>query len=66
VTSPRREPRLRVGTSPQELETGTLTALRSAVGTLQVKAPGDVAAYKAFAAGVAQSVPTAVSGVRSF
>jgi hypothetical protein len=52
-----------VGTSPQELETGTLTALRSAVGTLQVKAPDEVAAYKAFVVGVAESVAKAVSGV---
>jgi hypothetical protein len=52
-----------LGTSPQELETGTLTALRSAVGTLQVKAPDEVVAYKAFVIGVAESVAKAVSGV---
>lgn len=51
------------GTSPQELETGTVTALRSAVGTLRVKAPDEVDAYKTFVVGVAESVANAVSGV---
>ena len=52
-----------VRTSPQELETGTLTALRSAVELLQTKAPDEVPAYKEFVVGVAQSVANAVSGV---
>jgi hypothetical protein len=52
-----------VGTSPQELETSTLTALRSAVETLRAKAPDEIPAYKAFVVGVAESVANAVSGV---
>jgi hypothetical protein len=51
------------GTSAPELESGTLTALRSAVGTLQAKAPDEVAAYTAFVVGIAESVANAVSGV---
>jgi hypothetical protein len=52
-----------VRTSPQDLEAGTLTALRSAVELLQTKAPDEVAAYRDFVVGVAQAVANAVSGV---
>jgi hypothetical protein len=52
-----------VGTSPQELESGALDALRSAVSTLQAKAPDETSQYSAFVLGVAESVAGAVSGV---
>lgn len=52
-----------MGTSPQELETGTLEALRSAQTILQAKAPADASAYNELVLGVAESVATAVSGV---
>jgi hypothetical protein len=52
-----------IGTSPQELETSTLTALRSAVETLQAKAPDEIPAYREFVVGVAESVANSVSGV---
>ena len=51
------------GTSPQELETGTLDALHSALATLQAKAPDETSAYSAFVLDVAESVANAVSGV---
>jgi hypothetical protein len=51
------------GTSPQEVETGTLDALHSALTTLQAKAPAESSAYSAFVLGVAESVANAVSGV---
>jgi hypothetical protein len=54
-----------MGTSPQELEAGTLEALRSAVAILQAKAPDEISAYCALAIGVAESVANAVSGVAS-
>ncbi|MBV9358862.1 MAG: hypothetical protein JO023_25420 [Chloroflexi bacterium] len=50
------------GSSPQEIETRTLDALRSALTTLRGKAPEDVAAYSAFVLEVAESVANAVSG----
>jgi hypothetical protein len=50
------------GTSPQELETGALGALRSALATLQAKAPDEAAAYSAFVIDVSESVAKAVSG----
>jgi hypothetical protein len=52
-----------LSTSPQELETGTLDALRSAVATLLAKAPDDNAAYGSLVIGIAQAVAGAVSGV---
>jgi hypothetical protein len=52
-----------LGTSSAELQTGTISALRSAVETLQAKAPDEIAAYKAFVVGVAESVARAVSGI---
>jgi hypothetical protein len=51
------------GSSPQEVETGTLAALHSALQTLQQKAPDEIPAYKGFVVGVAESVANAVSGV---
>ena len=37
-----------ITSSPQEVESGTLDSLRSAVALLQEKAPAEVAAYRAF------------------
>ena len=37
-----------VRSSPEELESGTVEALRGAVGTLEAKAPEEVDAYRAF------------------
>jgi hypothetical protein len=51
------------GSSAQEIETGTLEALHSALATLQAKAPDETAAYSAFVIEVAESVANAVSGV---
>jgi hypothetical protein len=45
-----------------EIESKTLDALRSAVATLQSKAPEDVEAYKAFVLELAESVGKAASG----
>jgi hypothetical protein len=42
--------------SPQEVETETLQALRSAMSTLQSKAPDDAQAYRDFVINVAKSV----------
>jgi hypothetical protein len=47
---------------PDEIESGTLDALRSAVATLEQKAPDDVDAYKAFVVEVARSVSEAAGG----
>lgn len=49
--------------SPQEVESETTDALRSAVSTLQAKAPGDVQAYRDFVLDVAQSVAAAADDV---
>ena len=51
-----------VTTSPQEIETETVEALRSAVGTLQAKAPDEVEAYKAFVLELAEAVGKAAGG----
>lgn len=51
------------GTSPRELETGTLDALHSALATLQAKAPDETSAYSAFVLDLAESVAKAVSSV---
>jgi hypothetical protein len=50
------------GTSPQELETGTVEALHSAVATLQAKAADEIPAYSAFVIDVSESVAKAVAG----
>jgi len=52
-----------VRTSPQELEAGTLDALRSSLATLQTKAPEEIPPYQAFVLELAQTVAKAVSGV---
>ena len=52
-----------IGTSAQELETGTLEAIHSALATLQAKAPDETSAYGELVLGVAESVAKAVSGV---
>jgi len=49
-------------TSPQEIESATLAALRSAVATLGTKAPEDVEAYKSFVLELAETVGKAAGG----
>jgi hypothetical protein len=51
-----------VRSSPAEIESETLEALRSAVATLESKAPDEVEAYKSFVLDVAQSVGEAAEG----
>jgi hypothetical protein len=51
-----------VTSSPTEIESETLEALRSAVATLESKAPDEVEAYKSFVLDVAQSVAEAAEG----
>jgi hypothetical protein len=51
-----------VTTSPSEIESGTLEALRSSVSLLQAKAPEEVAAYRAFVLELAKSVAAAAPG----
>lgn len=51
-----------LGTSPSELESGTLEALRTAVSTLEKKAPEEVDDYRAFVLEVAESVAGAAGG----
>ena len=51
-----------VRSSPAEIESETLEALRSAVATLESKAPDEVEAYKSFVLDVAQSVAEAAEG----
>jgi hypothetical protein len=48
--------------SPQEIESETLDALRSAVGTLATKAPEDLDAYKSFVLDLAENVGKAAGG----
>jgi hypothetical protein len=49
--------------SPQEVESGTLEALRSAMATLQSKAPAEAPTYSAFVLALAESVARAAGGV---
>ena len=49
-------------TSPEKVETETLEALRSAVATLQLKAPEDVDPYRGLVLDVSQSVADAAGG----
>ena len=49
-------------TSPDELETGTLEALRSAKETLQTKAPQELDAYRSFVLDLVRSVSSAAGG----
>ena len=48
--------------SPQEIESETLDALQSAVGTLEAKAPDEVEAYKSFVLELAETVGKAAGG----
>ena len=48
--------------SPQAIESETLEALRSAVGTLETKAPEEIEAYRSFVLELAQSVGKAAGG----
>jgi hypothetical protein len=51
-----------VRSSPEEIETETLGAIRSAVSTLQAKAPDEVEAYRSFVLDVAEAVGKAAGG----
>jgi hypothetical protein len=51
-----------LGKNPQQLETGTLSALRAAASALKEKAPDEADAYKQFVLEVAQSVAEAAKG----
>ncbi len=51
-----------VSSSPKEIETETLDALRAAVGTLESKAPDEVDAYRSFVVDLAESVGKAAGG----
>jgi hypothetical protein len=51
-----------VTSSPQEIESEALEALRSAVATLEAKAPDEVEAYKSFVLDLAEGVGTAAGG----
>jgi hypothetical protein len=52
-----------VTASAQEVEMGTIDALRSALATLKAKAPEEAPAYSAFVLEVADSIAKAVSDV---
>ena len=51
-----------VRSSPDELESGTVEALRGAVATLEAKAPEEVEAYKAFVLELAEAVGRSAGG----
>ena len=51
-----------VTSSPTEIESETLEALRSAVQTIESKAPDEAEAYKSFVLDVTQSVAEAAEG----
>jgi hypothetical protein len=51
-----------VRSSPEEVESETVEALRGAVSTLQAKAPDEVDAYKSFVLEVAEAVGKAAGG----
>ena len=51
-----------LGKNPQQLETGTISALRAATAMLREKAPDEADAYKQFVLEVAQSVAEAAKG----
>jgi hypothetical protein len=50
------------GTNPQELQDGTMNALRSAVAAISAKAPDEVGAYRQLVLGAAQHVADAKGG----
>jgi hypothetical protein len=54
-----------LGTSPTELEQGTVEALRASLALLSEKAPDEVDAYKQLVTGVAQHVAEAKGGGES-
>jgi hypothetical protein len=51
-----------VTSSPEQIESGTLDALRSAVALLEAKAPDEVEAYRSFVLELARSVAAAAPG----
>ena len=51
-----------VKSSPEEIESGALEALRTAVSTLEAKAPDEVEAYKSFVLEVAEAVGKSAGG----
>src|SRR6476646_10725318 len=51
-----------ITSSPQEIETETIQALRSSMSTLKAKAPDDAQVYRDFVLNVAKSVGEAVKG----
>ena len=51
-----------LATSPQEIESETLEALRSSVATLETKSPEDADAYKSFVLELAENVGKAAGG----
>jgi hypothetical protein len=51
-----------VTASPDEIESGTVEALRSSITVLQAKAPDQVEAYRSFVLDVARSVAAAAPG----
>jgi hypothetical protein len=51
-----------VRSSPEEVESDTLEALRGGVSTLQAKAPDEVEAYRSFVLEVAEAVGKAAGG----
>lgn len=51
-----------LSSSPEEVESETLDALRSAVSTLKEKAPEDVEAYRSFVLELAENVGKAAGG----
>jgi hypothetical protein len=50
--------------SRDEVEAGTLAALRAAVATLEAKAPDELAAYRELVTGLAEHVAEAKTGVK--
>jgi hypothetical protein len=51
-----------VTSSPQQIESGTLDSLRSAVSVLEEKAPDELEAYRTFVLDLARSVASAAPG----
>ncbi|HWX09548.1 MAG TPA: hypothetical protein VNY33_06190 [Gaiellaceae bacterium] len=51
-----------VTSSPADIESGTLEALRSSVALLEAKAPDEVEAYRSFVLDLARSVAAAAPG----
>jgi hypothetical protein len=51
-----------IASSPQEIESGTLDALRASIALLAAKAPDEVEAYRSFVLDLARSVAAAAPG----